>query len=56
MGYNGWQRSLLDIRHLQRWLASTYDLPVVLLGHSMGAMLSQQYLGFFGHTFWRPVY
>ena len=50
MGYDGWQRSLLDIRHLQRWLASTYDLPIVLLGHSMGAMLSQQYLGYFGHT------
>ena len=49
MGYNGWQRSLLDIRYLNRWLRSRYDLPVVLLGHSMGAMLSQQYLGFFGH-------
>jgi alpha-beta hydrolase superfamily lysophospholipase len=50
MGYDGWQRSLLDIRYLQRWLYSTYHLPTILLGHSMGAMLSQQYLGYFGHS------
>ena len=32
MGYDGWQRSLLDIRYLQRWLYSTYRLPTILLG------------------------
>ena len=50
MGYDGWQRSLLDLHLLQQWLGNRYARPVVLIGHSMGAMLAQQYLGYFGHT------
>ena len=48
MGYEGWQRSVLDLRSLQQWLTDNYALPVILIGHSMGAMLAQQYLGYFG--------
>ena len=55
MGYDGWQRSLLDLHLLQRWLSNRYARPVILLGHSMGAMLAQQYLGYFGHTL-SPAY
>lgn len=50
MGYDGWQRSLLDLRFLQEWLTKNYTGPIILIGHSMGAMLAQQYLGYFGHT------
>lgn len=50
MGFDGWQRSLLDLHWLQRWLSREFNLPTILLGHSMGAMLSQQYLGYFGNN------
>lgn len=50
MGYDGWQCSLLDLLFLQKWLARTHARPVILIGHSMGAMLAQQYLGYFGYT------
>lgn len=44
MGYQGWTECLRDIHRLQRWLDANYDGATILLGHSMGATLAQQYL------------
>ena len=45
MGPDGWNRTLADMYELNQLIRQTYaELPVVLLGHSMGAMLSQQYI------------
>ena len=51
MGEDGWNRVLEDMRLLnQRMAADHPELKRVLLGHSMGAMLTQQYLCRHGET------
>lgn len=45
MGIDGWNRTLADAFEINRELAATYpNVPLILLGHSMGSMLSQQYI------------
>lgn len=45
MGEDGWNRVIADAADLTDHIRATHpEAPVVLLGHSMGAMLSQQYL------------
>ncbi|MEM7080005.1 MAG: lysophospholipase [Pseudomonadota bacterium] len=45
MGADGWNRCLADAYELNQHLQAQYpQLPRVLLGHSMGAMLSAQYI------------
>ncbi len=49
MGKDGWNRVIADAGDLTAWIHRTHPgLPVALLGHSMGAMLAQQYLYRFG--------
>lgn len=44
-GPDGWNRMLLDLREmLDTWGEEFPNTPRVLLGHSMGALLAQQYL------------
>ena len=51
MGEDGWNRVIEDMRVLnQRMAADHPELKRVLLGHSMGAMLTQQYLCRHGET------
>ena len=45
MGEDGWNQTIEDMRMLnQRMAADHPELKCILLGHSMGAMLTQQYL------------
>jgi len=45
LGADGWNRTISDAYDLHRQIGADFpDLPHVLLGHSMGAMLTQQYL------------
>ena len=49
MGGDGWNRVLADAFEINRLIAVEHaDLPRVLLGHSMGAMMSQQYVTLYG--------
>lgn len=51
MGGDGWNRVLADAYELNRLIEDTYpELPRVLLGHSMGSMMSQQYITRYGHS------
>lgn len=50
MGYNGWNETLEDLKFLQDWLKQKYTKPTVLIGHSMGAMLAQQYFYTYGQS------
>ena len=50
MGYNGWNESLEDLKYLQDWLEQKYSKPTVIIGHSMGAMLAQQYFYTYGQS------
>jgi alpha-beta hydrolase superfamily lysophospholipase len=50
-GEDGWNRILADTRELIEAAARQYPgAPRVLLGHSMGAMLAQQYIASHGNT------
>ncbi|MEM7001911.1 MAG: alpha/beta hydrolase [Pseudomonadota bacterium] len=50
-GIDGWNRVLADAYEINRWLAQTCpDVPLVLIGHSMGSMLAQQYVTRYGHS------
>lgn len=44
MGHNGWQETLEDLAFLEHWMTEQYDRPAILCGHSMGAMLAQEYI------------
>ncbi len=45
MGPDGWNRTLADMYELNQLARQAHpDIPLVLLGHSMGSMLSQQYM------------
>ena len=49
MGGDGWNRVLADAYELNLHAKSEYPgLPVVLLGHSMGSIMSQQYMTRYG--------
>jgi alpha-beta hydrolase superfamily lysophospholipase len=49
MGEDGWNRTISDAHELTRLIRSNHSgLPHALVGHSMGSMLSQQYLYRFG--------
>jgi len=49
MGGDGWNRVLADAYELNRLIASAHeDVPLILLGHSMGAMMSQLYITRYG--------
>lgn len=51
MGPDGWNRNLADLYELNQRLRSQHPgLKHCLLGHSMGAMLSQQYITRYGHS------
>lgn len=42
---NAWNNMLLDIRHLNRQALKWFpDLPIYLLGHSMGSLLARSYI------------
>lgn len=43
MGHQGWDETLKDLAFLEQWMTQQYQRPAILMGHSMGAMLSQQY-------------
>lgn len=49
MGEDGWNRTISDAAELRGQIAREHPgLPHALVGHSMGAMLTQQYLARFG--------
>ncbi len=49
LGADGWNRVVADLYELNRFCAVSYPgLPLVLLGHSMGSMLAQQYVYRYG--------
>ena len=49
MGKNGWRLTLSDMNYLSEHARRIHPhVPTVLLGHSMGAALSQQYLYMYG--------
>ncbi len=49
MGEDGWNRTVEDLRELIEALKLEHpELPLVLFGHSMGAMLSEQFLPRYG--------
>ncbi|MEM1230405.1 MAG: alpha/beta fold hydrolase, partial [Pseudomonadota bacterium] len=50
MGEDGWSKCITDMRNLVELAQREHPtLPTVLLGHSMGAMLAQQFLYRHGH-------
>lgn len=50
-GPDGWNRTLLDLKEMMASHRSDFPgIPVILLGHSMGSMLSQQYIELYGNT------
>ena len=51
MGEDGWNRSVLDLREVNDLIAAEHpDVPRILLGHSMGSLLAQQYLSEHGES------
>ena len=51
MGPDGWNRALADMYELGRFMRSEHPgLSLTLLGHSMGSMLSQQYVTRYGRS------
>jgi alpha-beta hydrolase superfamily lysophospholipase len=49
LGQDGWNRTIADAGDIARYIGETHPgIPHVLLGHSMGAMLAQQFLYRFG--------
>lgn len=51
MGPDGWNRTIADLYELNQHCRNLYPgLPLCLLGHSMGSMLSQQYITRHAHS------
>lgn len=51
MGGDGWNRTLADMYEINQHIRAAHlGLPLCLLGHSMGSMLSQQYITRYGHS------
>jgi len=51
MGGDGWNRVLADAYELNRLIAAAHEgLPLILLGHSMGSMMSQLYVTRYGYS------
>jgi alpha-beta hydrolase superfamily lysophospholipase len=51
MGADGWNRSLADMYELGQFTSAKHaGLKRILLGHSMGSMLSQQYITRYGRS------
>ncbi len=51
IGPDGWNRMITDMHELNAHLAKlVHGVPRVLIGHSMGSMLAQQYLYRYGDT------
>ncbi len=51
MGGDGWNRVLADAYEINRQIAAEQPgLPIVLLGHSMGSMMSQLYITRYGDS------
>ena len=49
MGGDGWNRVLADAYEINRLIRDAHpDLPLMLLGHSMGSMMAQQYITRYG--------
>lgn len=50
-GEDGWNRTITDLYEIIQDLKAKHPgKPVILFGHSMGAMLSQQYIAKYGNT------
>lgn len=50
-GEDGWNRAIADLHGiLQQLKANRPELPLILFGHSMGAMMSQQYIARHGES------
>lgn len=51
MGPDGWNRTIADAYELNQLIRSNHpDVPLVLFGHSMGSMMSQQYITRHSHS------
>ncbi len=51
MGPDGWNRLLADAYELNNHIRAQHPgIPLILLGHSMGAMMSQQYITRYGES------
>lgn len=47
----GWSLVVRDMRRLNAWIREAHpEVPVIMLAHSMGSMLAQQYMMDFGDT------
>jgi alpha-beta hydrolase superfamily lysophospholipase len=50
-GPDGWNRAISDLNEMIcEWKRNHPEKPVILLGHSMGAMLTEQYIELHGET------
>lgn len=50
-GRDGWRKCVDDLWQLNRYIAAEHpDVPIVMLGHSMGATLAEQFMGDHGEA------
>jgi len=50
-GIDGWNRTLLDLYEMNQQYAKDYPgVPRILFGHSMGSMLTEQYIACYGES------
>ena len=48
MGPDGWNRVLADAYEINQLIRAAHSEPLILMGHSMGSMMSQQYITRYG--------